>query len=193
MTRTSPELQRITFELDTSGYSLTSYDQLGLEFDTDLAVRLCDVAAEGDFSSTAADLTKHIGKKLMTMVQDERALSFGRELVSPVVDTLFAGSPRARRDWQVYAMNHYETGGELGVHRDSVGSTVVVVTASGVRNFDVYKQESEGSPNEIEHSFLLRAGSVMIIDGQIDPSHSVSCIEGPSVSAVLDVPDLLRP
>lgn len=188
------ELKRIILELDTAGYSLTSFDELGLTFDSELASRLCDAAAEGEFSPAAADLTKHIEKKNMTMVQDEKALALGKLLVSPVVDVLFADSARARRDWQLYAMNRYEDVGSLGGHRDSVGSTVLVATISGVRRFDVYRGEDEsGDFSEIEQSFTVTPGSIMILDGQIDPGHSVACIESPSVSAVFDVPDLLRP
>ena len=91
-------------------------------------------------------------------------------------------------------MNRYEAGGELGAHQDSVEKTVLVVTASGARNFDVYKRgETEGSFSTVEQSFLLGVGSVMILDGQADPGHAIQCVEGPSVSAVLDVPALLRP
>jgi hypothetical protein len=189
------ELQRVTHELDTNGYSLTSYDQLGLEFNADLVGRLCTAAAEGTFSASAADLTKHIEKQNMAMVQDENALKLGRLLVAPVVETLFQTSPRARANWNLYAMNRYDAGGAmLGAHQDSVGATVMVVTASGVRDFNVYRKEPEhGVFKEIEQSFRLEPGSVMILDAQVDPGHAVACIEGPSVSAVLDVPDMLRP
>jgi hypothetical protein len=189
------ELQRITDELDTKGYTQTSYDRLELEFDSNLIGRLCMAAAKGTFSESAADLTKHIKKQNMVMVQDEEALQLGRLLVAPVVNTLFYESSRARRDWNLYAMNRYDgPGASLGAHQDSVGSTVLVVTASGVRNFDVYKREPEyGVFKEVEESFRLEPGSVMILDAQADPGHAVACIEGPSVSAVLDVPDLLRP
>jgi hypothetical protein len=49
------ELHRISTELDTNGYALTSYVSLGLDFDPNLVARLCDSAAEGGFSSVAAD------------------------------------------------------------------------------------------------------------------------------------------
>jgi len=184
------ELHRVSTELDTNGYSLTSFDQLGLKFDPDLAAELCATVEKFGSGQAALELTKHIEKKDMTIVQDEQALALGRLMVKPAVDALFAETPRALNNWALYGVNRYETGGAFGAHQDSTGATVLIVTASGVRNFDVYKKGQDG---EVERSFLLKAGSVMILDGQMDPSHAVSCIEGPSVSAVLDVPDLLRP
>lgn len=189
----SNKLERITYELDTKGFSVSSYDDLGLVFDSELVEKLCQASASASFSPAAAELTKHIEKQKMTMVQDESALAFGRLLVGPVVETLFAHSPRALKGWSLYAMNRYEAGGKLGSHQDSVGSTVLVATVSGVRKFDVYKRGQAAIAGQIEESFLLSPGSIMLLDGQADPEHSVECIEGPSLSAVFDVPDLLRP
>lgn len=189
------EISRITHDLDTNGYALTSYDQLGLPFDPSLVGRLCAAAAEGTFSQAAADLTKHIEKSNMAMVQDERALVLGRELVRPVVETLFTESDKARQNWNLYAMNRYDKpGASLGSHQDSVGSTVLVVTASGVRDFNIHERpEYEGQQTPIKETYRVEPGSIMILDAQADPAHSVGCVEGPSVSAVLDVPDMLRP
>lgn len=189
------EQQRVTNELATAGYSLTSYAELGLTFDAELAAELCDVAAQGTFSPSAAELTAHIEKNNMTIVQEERALALGRQVVTPLVDGLFAGSPRALENWNLYGINHYnEAGAGLGAHQDSVGSTVLIASISGLRKFCVYRKEPEYETfREIESTFTLSPGSVVILDGYADPGHFVECLEGPSVSAVFDVPDLLRP
>lgn len=172
---------------------MTSFDGLGLRFDQDLARELSSVAVGGTFSPSAAELTERIEKKDMTMVQEPRALELGRRLVRPIVDTLFVDHPEAARDWELYAMNCYETGGTLGAHQDSVDKTVLIVTASGVRNIDVYpRDQKEGAFGEPENSFRLDVGSIMVLDGEADAGHAIQCVEGPSVSAVLDVPAMLR-
>lgn len=186
------EISRLGYELADLGYSLTSYGQLGLEFDHDLATRLSGAAAQGLFSPDAAKLTEHIQKNDMTMVQDEVCLGLGRQMVRPVVETVFADNPAATQGWNIYAMNRYETGGELGIHQDSVGKTVLVVTISGQRELDVFaKGQTENDASDAEKTFLLTPGSVMILDGEADPAHAVRCSQGPSVSAVIDVPALV--
>lgn len=188
------ELTRITQELDGKGYTLTSYERLGLPFDSKLVGELCTAAAMGTFSPAAADLTKHIEKSNMAMVQDEAALELGRRLVRPVVETIFHGNTHALDKWSLYAMNRYDApAASLGSHQDSVGSTVLVVTASGVRDFNIHERpEFVGQETPIKETIRVEPGSIMILDAQADPAHSVTCVEGPSVSAVLDVPDLLR-
>lgn len=189
------ELTRITQELDDKGYTLTSYEKLGLPFDPKLVGELCTAAAAGTFSPAAADLTKHIEKSNMAMVQDEAALELGRRLVRPVVEAIFHESPQALDGWSLYAMNRYDApAASLGSHQDSVGATVLVVTASGTRDFNIHERpESVGQQTPIKETIRVEPGSIMILDAQADPAHSVTCVEGPSVSAVLDVPDLLRP
>lgn len=189
------ELSRITQELGDRGYTLTSYERLGLPFDPKLVGELCTAAAAGTFSPSAADLTKHIEKSGMVMVQDETALDLGRRLVRPVVEAIFHESPHALSNWSLYAMNRYDApAASLGSHQDSVGSTVLVVTASGVRDFNIHERpEFVGQETPIKETIRVEPGSIMILDAQADPAHSVTCVEGPSVSAVLDVPDLLRP
>jgi hypothetical protein len=178
---TAAEQVELSTVLEYNGYVLTSYTELGLFLDAALADELCTATATAEFGPDAAELTKHIDKQAMRMVQDERALLLGTRLVAPVVDSVFHASPRARSNWRLYALNRYETGGSLGEHRDSVGSTVFVVTFSGVREFRV-----QGS------TLVLEPGTVVILDGQHDLPHSVVCVKGPSVSAIFDVPDLLR-
>ena len=189
------ETLRITNELDTLGYALTTYADLGLEFDTELAKKITAASAGLEFSASAAEITKHIEKQHMTMVQDEDVLVMGRLAVAPVVEKLFAHSPRALSNWNLYALNRYESVGTLGAHQDSVASTVMVATLAGERQFNINRIINSAAEEygEVIDSFTLAPGSVMILDGQLDPAHSVVCLEGPSVSAVLDVPDLLRP
>jgi alkylated DNA repair dioxygenase AlkB len=161
-------------------------------FDEGLAADLCEATALKGSGAQALELTKHVDKRRMAVVQDEHCLALGRRFVDPLVGSLFADSERARANWSIYGVNRYETGGSFGSHRDSVGATVLIVTASGLRDFSVFEQEGSDGLNQIERTFELGPGSVMILDGQLDPRHAVSCRVGPSVSAVLDVPDLLR-
>lgn len=189
------ELSRITDELTDKGYVLTSFGRLSVPFDPSLVGELCAAAAEGTFSKSAADLTKHIEKSNMTIVQDERALELGRTLVRPVVAAVFGENPAAMQNWSLYAMNHYQRpGATLGAHQDTVGSTVMVVSVSGARDFTIYEQSTYPSQQTAEkETFRVEPGSIVILDAYADPLHSVTCVEGPSVSAVLDVPDMLRP
>jgi hypothetical protein len=189
------ETLRIATELDTVGYSLTTYADLGLPFDETLAEKITLASAGAEFSPAAADLTKHIEKQHMTMVQEEEVLSMGRLIVAPVVDALFVGSPSALSNWNLYALNRYESVGALGAHQDSVGSTVFVATLAGEREFYIHRiiDGPAQKYGEVIDSFTLSPGSIVVLDGHIDPAHSVACLQSPSVSAVFDVPDLLRP
>lgn len=184
--------RRLAEALASEGWAYTTYEELGLDFDLALAGAVCEASDRGGFSADAAELTKHIEKQAMRMVQEEDALALGTQLVKPVVSRLFQDSARARAQSHLYALNRYETGGFLGHHQDSVGSTVLVVTVSGAREFRVRPGGETASADQAEVKFLLEPGSVMILDGQVDPSHAVVCVRGPSVSAVYDVPDLLR-
>jgi hypothetical protein len=188
------ELQRLAEELTEAGYALTSYADIGLELDVVLAQQLSETALKGIFSPDAAKLTERIEKQKMTMVQDELSIKLGRQMVAPIVEALFVSNKEAVEGWDLYAMNCYQEGGGLGVHQDSVEKTVLVVTASGARRFDVYNrnEKEEAGFTQPERSFLLNVGSIMILDAEADPGHSIECIEGPSVSAVLDIPALIR-
>lgn len=183
--------ERLADRLAVDGYVHTTYRELGLPFDTKLALAVSAAAEKGVFSKDAAELTEHIAKQAMTMVQEANALTLGTQLVAPVVAKLFPDNPRVQATSRLYALNRYETGGYLGHHQDSVGSTVLVVTVSGTREFRVLALEAAPSDSG-EVTFLLEPGSVMLLDGQVDPRHAVLCVQGPSVSAIYDVPDLLR-
>lgn len=187
------ELRRVAQKLDDCGYALTSFDALEQELDVELASQLCELTACGEFSASAAELTERIKKQKMTMIQHEDAIAIGGQIVRSAVETIFNQSQRALQEWRLYALNRYEKGGSLGAHQDSVGSTVIVITISGQRILDIYRKERKYELfREIECSFTLNAGSMMILDGESDPGHAVRCTRGPSVSAVVDVPDLLR-
>lgn len=73
------------------------------------------------------------------MLQDEEVLAMGRLVVAPVVENLFAHSPRALTNWNLYAHNRYEKVGSLGAHQDSVLSTVLAATLTGERLFKVHR------------------------------------------------------
>jgi hypothetical protein len=189
------EVTRIIRELDTEGYTQVSYEDLGLLLDPKLVGELCTAAAAGTFSPSAADLTKDVETTNMIIAQDEVALELGRRLVRPVVETIFRESPQALSNWSIYGVNRYDApAATLGCHQDSAGATVLVVSASGVRNFNIHERpEFKGQQTPIKQTIHVEPGTIMILDAQADPAHSATCVEGPSVSVVVDVPDVLRP
>jgi len=179
------ELARITTDLEQRGWAQTTFDALGLEIDAAAVERLAK-ACEGKPSGTEAlKLTEHVDKERMTIVQDEECLADGRDFARPAVDSLFQDSPRARATWSLYGLNRYETGGHFGEHQDSTGSTVLIVSITGRRELTV----GEGAAAQ---RVGMTPGTITLLDAQHDPVHAVRCTEGPSISAVLDVPDMLR-
>jgi hypothetical protein len=193
-------LERITNELTEVGHSVTSYSELGLDFDEIAVSRLREVVEGDTFDAEAAELTTDIDTNKMIIARGADTLRLGTAFVRPVMETLFADSPKALGKWALYAVNRYdEEGSRFAPHKDSVGGTVVVATLVGRRSMDIYRRypdQREDRPEtfrEIEHTVELGPGSIMIIDGYLDPPHAVRCLEALSISAVVDIPDLLRP
>lgn len=180
------ELQRIAADLEERGWAHTTFNALGLTVDTDAVARIESACKNKPSGAEALKLTEHVSKARMTLVQDEGCIADGRAFVSPAVDLLFRDSARARATWTLYALNCYEDGGHFGEHQDSTGSTVLIVSLTGRRELIV-----GGCPGA--QVVEMAPGSITILDAEHDPVHAVRCIEGPSISAVLDVPDMLRP
>lgn len=179
--------------ISAQGWARATYRSLGIALSDDHINELARIAGVAPFSASAAALTERISKSQMRMVQTEDALRVGRFLVEPLVRCLFAASSRALRSWNLYAINVYEEGGCLGPHQDSVGATVLIVTFSGRRKLDLYDREEEYETFRSVHTSLtVERGDIVLLDGEFDPGHSVECIKGPSIAAVLDVPELLR-
>lgn len=192
-------LRRITEELTEIGHAVTSYEELGLDFDEQAVATLSEVVGKDVYGEQALQLVENTENTTnMIIAQGADTLRLGTDFVRPVIETLFAGSPRTLGKWALYAINRYEAGGTFEPHMDSVGASVVVASISGVREMDIYKREADQLPEKpetyrvVERTLELYPGVIVILDGQLDPPHAVRCIE-PSLSAVIDVPDLLRP
>lgn len=193
-------LERITYELTEVGHSVTSYAELSLYFDEAAVSRLREVVGSDTFDAEAAKLTSDVETNKMIIARGTDTLKIGTELVRPIMETLFADSPKALGKWALYAVNRYdEEGSRFAPHKDSVGGTVIVASLVGRRSMDIYRRypdQREDRPEtfkEIDYTVELGPGSVVIIDGYLDPAHAVLCLEAPSISAVVDIPDLLRP
>lgn len=185
MSAVEAELQRINVEPEERGFAQTTFDGLGLEFDRDAAGRISSACEGRSSGEEALKLTEHVAKDGMIIVQDEACLREGQVLVRPAVDVLFHDSPSARATWSLYGINRYETGGLFGEHQDSTGATVLIVSITGHRELTV------GVGSEARR-VAMAPGDITLLDAQHDPVHAVRCTEGPSISAVLDVPDVLR-
>jgi len=185
MSAVERELQRIAVELEEHGFAQTTFDRLGLDFDHEAAGRISSTCENKSSGEEALKLTEHVPKDGMIIVQDKACIRDGQAFVRPVVDVLFRDSPRARASWSLYGLNRYETGGFFGEHQDSTGATVLIVSVTGRRELTV----GVGSAAQ---RVAMAPGDITLLDAQHDPVHTVRCTEGPSISAVLDVPDMLR-
>ena len=94
-----PELNRVSRELLVSGYTMTSFDELGLELDLSEVDRFCLLVEASAGSAAALEAVKHIEKRGMTIVQDPVCMELGALLLAPVVETLFADVEGARENW----------------------------------------------------------------------------------------------
>ena len=192
-------LNRITYELTEIGHSLTSYAELGLSIDDAAVAKLGQVVGDDVFGAEAAKLAVGTDKKDLVIAQSDETKALSMEFVRPVIHTLFANSARALGAWAVYGVNRYDkVGGRFEPHMDSAATTVAIVTVCGRRTMDIYRRYSDQNAakpdtfRDIEYVVELGPGSVMLIDGQLDPPHSVTCTQAPSLSVIVDIPDLLR-
>jgi len=179
----NPIIEAAEYSLRSKACFETSWEALGLPYDQALADEVVRTAPE------------EIARRLVEagVAREGRAISPACQLAAknfmrPLVDCLFVGQEfeHARRDWFLFGVNYYETGDVFPVHRDLYNSdlvTIVIASISGVRKFRV----------ESTRAMTLRPQSIMLLDGGANPEHSASCIEGPSISVVADVPSLLYP
>lgn len=194
-----PELNRVSRELLVSGYSMTSFDELGLELDQSEVDRFCLLVEASAGSAAALEAVKHIEKRDMTIVQDPVCMELGALLLAPVAETLFADVEGARENWTLFGVNRYSAGAKFGKHVDSVGSTVLIMTAKGERVLDIYEKIQDDTQPDgyafgtLLDSFTLGLGSIMLLDRDADPGHAVRVALSDSISLVADVPGVLRP
>ena len=188
----SQEIQRIALQLETIGYSHTSFDQLDIPFDAEQAAELSMKVEASSESAEALSVVEHIKRDGMTIVQDELCMNVAKTIMAPVIEAVYMGNSAAIDTWTIFGLNRYTTGGSFGTHRDSVDTTIFLTTIKGSREFEIYVTgDSEpGSTDfsEVEARFLLEPGSIMILDGEKDPAHAVSRAIVSSVVVVADVP-----
>lgn len=194
----SEVLERISAELSEVGHSITSYDDLGVEFDEAAASQLIGVVGQDVFDPDALqNVTNVDDMQKMIIAKGPVTLRLGRSFMEPIVMALFHHDQQALDGWSLYGLNRYEAGGTFEPHMDSTKGTVVVATLCGERELDVYRREPgqrHDRPEtfkEIEYRRRLGRCSILLLDGELDPPHAVRCTV-PSVSTVVDVPRLLR-
>ncbi len=182
---TTQEVQRVGQQLDEIGHALTSFEQLGITQYEVLATDLGAAIKDTDQYREASEA----GRTGMLMFREDEPLQAGRGLAQPVVETLFAGRAEAVQAMGMYAINHYEEGDFFNPHQDHFDGTVMIMTPMGRRRFDVYRKEPEDDVfREVTHSYDLGSGSIMLLNGYRNLGHAATCIEGPSISVVADVP-----
>lgn len=190
-------LHQVGVNLETVGYADSSFAELGLPMDVDLVRQINDAVSLSNGSQAAMDVVAHIEKANMTIVQDDDCLALGRAFVRPAIEVLFDGNDEAIDSWTLFGMNRYQAGGRFGPHRDYVGSTVLVFTVTGEREFDIYETAPEDPEDKtdytaVEQSFLQRPGSIMILDREKDPAHAVKLAKTDGIVAVADVKGIIR-
>lgn len=176
------EIDLIGEQLKATGYYKTSWEELGLEYDADAIQAVFD--AIPNVPPRVVDIDEMPIKCTITNSECDAAI---QRLGAPVIEYLFSGIQNqfARERRRVFGANYYLTGDFFTHHKDYRRPeimTAVVLSLSGVRNLVVSGQGHRMEP-----------GSIMLIDGMHNPVHSAQCLEGPSISAVIDVPELLYP
>lgn len=171
--------------LEDRGHVLTSFERLGLASHFGPAVLDLMRTVNANPQLQAEREGTRAG---MAMCKDRASKEAGVRLVRPVVELLFAGNEEAVASWDPYTVNHYRTGDHFSPHQDYLDGTVLIVTAAGVRELDVYKKEQEDdSFLTVDTTHTLDVGSILLLDGYRDLGHAARCIQGPSVSVVGDV------
>lgn len=179
------EVSRVSQQLDQVGHALTSFEAIGILQYEALAKDLLTAVEATDQYREARDE----GRTGMLMFRESEPLEKGRRLIRPVVEILFEGNPEAIDALGMYAINHYETGDFFNPHQDHFDGTVMIMTPLGQRRFDVYRKEPEDDVfEEINESYVLGPGSIMVLNGYKNLGHAATCLDGPSISVVADVP-----
>ncbi len=182
---TNQEVQRLGSELQEEGHALTSFQQLGIsDFET-LASQVCRAVEKND-QLKAERRAQRLG---MVMCKDTTSKQAGARMIVPVVEALFEIDDSGPDAWVPYTVNHYETGEFFSPHQDYLDGTVIIVGVLGVRGLDVYRKEEEDDIFiEVEHRYILKPGSILLLNGYKDLGHAAQCVKGPSISVVGDVP-----
>lgn len=187
---TLAEVTRVAQALSEEGCALTSYSALGLSLPADAARSMDEALA----ATEQYDDVQQSGRTGMLMYRETAPLQLARQLVEPAVRVLFQGQPDAVRQLGTYAVNHYETGDFFNPHQDHFDGTVVIATLDGIRDFDLYAPHPQDDVFvEVQRTHRLTAGTLIVLNGFRNLGHAARCVQGPSVSAVVDVPVALLP
>ena len=185
------ELARLSGELEVVGHAKTSYKKLGLSLFEALAYNLrTTVEATPHFLAEQAQTPTG-----MIMCKDKESKKAGRALMEPIVGALFAPHLAETAGWDMYTINYYfEPGHFFKPHQDYLEEgTVTIISALGVRRLDVYKKEDEDDVfNEIDVSYELGPGDILLLDAARDLGHAATCHVSPSISVVGDIPTSVR-
>jgi|GEM_PF-1422075 len=172
--------------LEQSGHAVTSFRDLGIQ---DYEERFGQLQAAVQNHSSISASGRREARTGMVMLQDPEIKRAASDLVQPLVEKLFAGNPDAIAAWNLYGVNHYAEGDSFKPHQDYFDGTVMIITVHGERSFDVYaKENADDVFNTVAATHRVGAGSVILLNGYHDLGHAASCMTGPSISVVADVP-----
>ncbi|OGL32348.1 hypothetical protein A3E76_06310 [Candidatus Saccharibacteria bacterium RIFCSPHIGHO2_12_FULL_44_22] len=171
-------------ELQDVGYALTSFEQLGIAQFEELARDLRQTIV----TNSQLQPVRAAERTGMVMCKDDASKQAGARLVKPVVEVLFVEGKETAPSWVPYTVNHYETGHYFNPHQDYLDGTVMIATALGTREIDIYRKEDEDDVfNQIERTYSLSMGTILLLNGYKDFGHGARCVEGPSIAVVGDI------
>lgn len=176
-------LESIAEELQAKHVVETSWEKLGLIFDNEAAEEVIRRCPEELYRDPTRD-NEHT--RTVARANSPACRAAARTFIEPVVDHLFEGDQYvdARKNWVLFGVNYYDGDDRFGWHHDLYNSdvkTIVIGSISGIRRLTV-----EGYP-----PIDLEPESIVLLDGAANLWHKAECLEGPSVSVVADVPELL--
>lgn len=179
------ERLRIAEQLALTGHTVTTAERLEIANFEALAQDLADVVA----SNEQLDPESDAWVEGMIMCKDSVTKAAGSRLVQPILEVLFVDDDEASQKWDMYTINRYETGDFFSPHQDYLEEgTVMIITAQGTRELDVYKKEDEDDVFiEVDATYPLPTGSILLLDAARDLGHAARCTQGPSISVVGDL------
>lgn len=179
------ERLRISEQLSLTGHAVTTAEMLEIANFEALAQELVDVVEKNE----QLDPNSIATGEGMIMCKDKVTKAAGSKLVQPILKVLFVDEDEAPQKWDMYTINRYEEGDFFSPHQDYLEEgTVMIITAQGTRELDVYKKEDEDDVfKEVDTTYSLPMGSILLLDATRDLGHAARCTEGPSISVVGDL------
>lgn len=191
-------LKRVSSDLINDGCALTSFSELGVTPDEELTSDLCKAVQLDVFDPEARTNVDDIrNMRSMVIARGDETLRLGTEYVRPLMSSLLSSVDPTLGKWSLYAVNRYdEVGATFEPHMDPPGGLVVIAGIIGVRSLGLYRRDPDQQQDRpetfrvIDRYVTLDPGSVFLLDSQSGPPHEVECLEAPSLSAIVDVPDI---